>query len=301
MANLSAINLNRLVVFVTVVEAGSLTAAAARLGLAKTMVSTHMQRLEAEVGASLLIRTTRRLGLTEAGEAFYEASRRIVRDAEEAVEAAGQNSAEPRGTLRVTAPIDYGATVVAPVAVALRQRYPDLKIELLAGDRIFDLVGEGIDVAIRIGKLTDSGLQAIKVATFEDWLVASPGLLASHTSPSTPQDLSKLPFVSLSVLPQPTTWTFEALDGAKEQVQFQAAFSANTAYAVRAAALAGGGLAILPDFAVQADVAAGQLVRVLPQWSLPNGGIHAVFPAARHHPQKVRALIEALRAHVDGG
>src|SRR5580704_17948235 len=115
MTNLSAVNLNRLVVFAAVVEAGSLTAAADRLGIAKTMVSTHMQRLEAEVGASLLVRTTRRVSVTEAGRAFYEASRHILSIAEEALLALEQGGGVLRGTLRVATPIDYGATVVAPV------------------------------------------------------------------------------------------------------------------------------------------------------------------------------------------
>ncbi|WP_159667555.1 LysR family transcriptional regulator [Andreprevotia sp. IGB-42] len=301
MANLAAINLNRLLVFVTVVEAGSLTAAATRLGLAKTMVSTHMQRLEHEVGTSLLVRTTRRLGLTEAGEAFYEASRRIVREVEAAVDAAAQDSSAPRGTLRITAPIDYGATVVAPVCVALRQRYPDLKIELLAGDRLFDLVGEGIDVAIRIGNLPDSNHQAVRIAGFNDVLVASPALLQHRSVPATPAALADWPFIALSVLPQPLNWAFSHQDtAARQTVRFAAGFSANTAYGVRAAALAGGGLAMLPDFAVRDDLASGALVALLPQWQAPVGGIHAVFPAARHRPRKVRVLIDALRAQVAG-
>jgi len=135
---LGDINLNRLVVFVAVVEAGSLTSGASRLGLAKAMVSAHMQRQEAELGASLLVRTTRRLGLTEAGEAFYEAVRDVVRDAQEAVDAVGQSASEPRGALRITAPVDYGANVVAPLAVSLQRRFPGLTIELLTGDRLFD-------------------------------------------------------------------------------------------------------------------------------------------------------------------
>lgn len=299
MADLSSINLNRLAVFVTVVDAGSLTAAASRLGLTKTMVSTHMQRLEAEIGASLLIRTTRRLSLTDAGEAFYEASRRIVSDTEAAVAAAGEDTTEPRGTLRVTAPIDYGATVVAPVAVALQKRYPMLKIELLAGDRRLDLVAEGIDVAIRVASLADSSYQAVRVGSFVHWLVASPQLFDEIGEPHTPDDLKDLPFIALSVLSQPLTWTFRTEDGAERTVRFSSTFSANTAYAARTSALAGGGLAVLTDFSVAEDLAAGRLVRVLPEWHLQKSGIYAVFPAARHRPKKTRVFVEALRNHID--
>jgi DNA-binding transcriptional LysR family regulator len=287
------------VVFVNVVEAGSLTAAAARLGLAKAMVTAHMQRLEHEVGASLLVRTTRRLSLTEAGEAFFEASRRIVHDAEAAVVAAAESTSEPKGTLRVTAPIDYGATVVAPVSVALQRRFPDLKIELMAGDRVFDLAADGIDLAIRIGQLADSGHQATRIGSFADCLVASPALFGTAGLPQQPDDLDALPFIALSVLPNPVSWPMTHVQGELRQQRFKATLSANTAYAVRMAALAGGGLGILPDFAIEQDLAAGRLVRVLPQWRLPAGGIHAVFPATRTPPKKVRVLIDALRAHVE--
>ncbi|MFC5606881.1 LysR family transcriptional regulator [Variovorax soli] len=293
------VNLNRLAVFVAVVEAGSLSAAARRLGLAKTMVSAHIQRLEAEVGASLLLRTTRRQSLTDAGEAFYEAARRIVLDAQEAISAAGRETAEPRGTLRVAAPNDYAASVVAPVAVQLHQRHPQLKVELLAGDRVVDMLKEGIDVAIRAGRLADSGLQATRIGSFTEWVVASPLLFEGRAMPRQPQELARLPFVALSVLPQPLTWTLTSASGrARRTLRFEQVMSANTSHAVRSAVLAGGGLAVLPDYSVKAEVAAGRLVKVLPEWSLPESGIYAVFPAARHRPQKVRVFLELLRLRI---
>ena len=293
------VNLNRLAVFVAVVEAGSLSAAARRLGLAKTMVSAHIQRLEAEVGASLLLRTTRRQSLTDAGEAFYEAARRIVLDAQEAISAAGRETAEPRGTLRVAAPNDYAASVVAPVAVQLHQRHPQLKVELLAGDRVVDMLKEGIDVAIRAGRLADSGLQATRIGSFTEWVVASPLLFEGRAMPRQPKELAQLPFVALSVLPQPLNWTLTSASGrARRTLRFEQVMSANTSHAVRSAVLAGGGLAVLPDYSVKADVAAGRLLKVLPEWSLPESGIYAVFPAARHRPQKVRVFLELLRLRI---
>jgi DNA-binding transcriptional LysR family regulator len=294
--DISQLNLNRMAIFVQVVDAGSMTAAGARLGLSKTVVSAHMQKLEAEVGAALLVRTTRRLSLTEAGEAFYQACRRIVADTQAALEAAALNTSEPRGTLRITAPIDYGASIVAPVAVALQRRYPDLRIELMTSDHVQDLVADNIDVAIRVGRLVDSGHRAVKIGSFDEWLVASPAFVRQQR-PQTPEDLRALPLIALSVLPQPDTWTFRHA-GAQRTIRFEAPFSATTAHAVRLAALAGGGLAVLPDFACAADVKAKRLVRVLPEWELPGGGIHAVFADLRYRPQKTRAFIEALRAHV---
>ncbi len=273
-SSLADVNLNRLVVFVTVVEAGSLTAAAARLGIAKTMVSAHMQRLEQEVGASLLLRTTRALRLTEAGEAFYESSRQIVADAQAAIEAAASATAAPRGTLRITAPIDYGAMVVAPVAVALQQRYPELQVELLAGDRVFDIVADKIDLAIRVGRLADSGHRAVRIGSFADCLVASPELFRGRPWPQSPAGLEGLPFIALSVLPHAAAWTFTAAGQVPQDVRFKPTMSVNTASALRSAAAAGGGLAILPDFVLGQDIATGRLVRVLPSWQLPVGGIH---------------------------
>jgi len=300
LADLSGINLNRLVVFAAVVEAGSLTAAARRLGLAKTMVSTHMQRLEAEVGASLLARTTRRLSLTDAGAAFYEASRRILRDTEEAVAAAGEDTAGPRGTLRVSAAVDYCSNVIAPMAVGLVKRYPQLKIEMIAEDRRADLVAEGVDLAIRVGRLADSSHQAVQVGTFEQWLVGRPDLFEGGPLPRQPEQAAAYPFIALTVMPNPLSRTFESAAGEKRSVRFDAAILSNTAVAVRRAALAGGGLAVMPDFAVAGDVAEGRLIRLLPDWTLPGGGVHCVFPAARHRPKKIRVFVDALREQLAG-
>ena len=301
MADLSSINLNRLVVFVAVVEAGSLTAAARRLGLAKTMVSTHMQRLEVEVGASLLVRTTRSLSLTDAGAAFYEASRRIVLEAEQAIAAAGEETADPRGTLRVSAAVDYCSNVLAPMAVELVKRYPQLKIEMIAEDRRADLIAEGVDLAIRVGRLADSSHQAVQVGTFEQWLVGRPDLFAAGELPRHPEQAAAYPFIALTVLPNPLSRTFENFAGDKRSVRFDAAILSNTALAVRRAALAGGGLAVMPDFAVAGDIAEGRLIRLLPDWTLPGGGIHCVFPQARHRPKKIRVFVDALREQLARG
>ena len=143
-----------------------MTAAARKLNIAKTVVSSHIQRLEAEIGASLLIRTTRSLNLTEAGSTFFNASRKILRDVDKAVSAAAQDANEPQGTLKITSPVDYGIAVVGPVIAALSNRFPDLQIELITVDRILDLVEEGIDLAIRLGRLADSSHRTIRIGNF---------------------------------------------------------------------------------------------------------------------------------------
>jgi DNA-binding transcriptional LysR family regulator len=298
MADVRDVNLNRLAIFVAVVDAGSLTAAAARLGLAKTMVSTHMQRLEAEVGASLLARTTRRLGVTEAGRAFYEASVKILRATEEALNAVSGETAPVRGTLRVSSPIDYGALAVAPALVDLRREHPQLDVELQCSDQYVDLIADGIDVAIRLGRLADSNYRAVKLGSFVKWVVASPAFVDTWGKPRTPAELSAMPFCALTVLPRPLTLELRRSDGgadAAESVRCENAFLVNTADACRAATLAGGGFGLLTDFSIEGDIAAGRLIRLLPQWATDSASIQAVFPPTSHPPAKVRALIETLK------
>ena len=296
MADLSSINLNRLVIFATVVEAGSLTAAAERLGLAKTMVSKHMQLLEAELGVALLVRSTRRLGLTEAGRAFHVSCRELIRTAEEAVELARTGHATPHGKLRVAAPIDYGALVVAPVLAQLRQQWPALQIELICGDDLIDLIAENIDVAVRLGKLADSGHQAVRVGGFARWPVASPAFVAAHGMPQTPEQLAELPSVALSLLMRPKRYPMEDAAGQIHEIQMNnIVFGTNTATGCHAAALAGAGWIMATDFSVAADMAAGRLLRLLPDWSLSGSDIHALFPASPHRQQKVRVFIDALK------
>jgi DNA-binding transcriptional LysR family regulator len=297
MLDLHSINLNRLLVFNAVVEAGSLTAAGQRLGLANTMVSRHMQLLESEIGVSLLTRSTRRLTLTEAGRGFYEASRAIAQSAEQAVQLARTGLDRPRGTLRVAAAIDYGTLVVTPVLARLRARYPELKVELICGDDLIDVVAEGIDVAVRIGKLADSSLRAVEVGGFVKSLVASPDFIAAHGMPANAAQLAETPYIEMSLLPQPLTVALENAQRKKLTVRMnKPVFSTNTATACRAAALAGQGVALMTDFAAATDIASGKLVRVMPEWATARGPIHALFPTGAQLQQKVRVLIDALKA-----
>nr|WP_315392157.1 LysR family transcriptional regulator [uncultured Duganella sp.] len=296
MPDLSSVNLNRLITFVAVVEAGSLTAAADRLGLAKSMVSKHMQLLEAEIGVGLLVRSTRRLSLTEAGRGFYEASRQLLQSAEQAIEQARSGRDSPQGTLRVASPIDYGAMVVAPVLARLRASHPALDIELICADHVIDLIAEGIDVTVRLGKLSDSGHMASRIGPLRRALVAAPEFIDRHGMPQDPDALEALPFIALSVLPRPGTFTLDDGTGRVREVHMRnTVFSTNTAYASRAAALAGAGVLRATTFLTREDVDAGRLVRLLPAWSQPDSDIHALFPATPHVPRKVRVFIDALK------
>ncbi|MGF6770141.1 DNA-binding transcriptional LysR family regulator [Paraburkholderia sp. GAS199] len=310
MTDLRDVNLNRLAVFVAVVEAGSLTAAAARLGLAKAMVSTHIQRLEREVGASLLVRTTRQLKVTESGRAFYDASCRILQATEDAISAVSGASAPVRGTLRVSAPNDYGALAVAPALVELREIYPELDVELICSDSYVDLIADGIDVAIRLGRLADSNYRAVRIGGYVKWVVASPAFVEKWGTPRSPAALAKLPFIAQSVLPHPLTLelqrgggvrsaakgtTKDAAKGTTRSVRCASGLVVNTADTARAAALSGGGFGLLTDFSIASDVEAGRLLRLLPDWTTVPAGIHAVFPPTSYPPAKVLALIDVFR------
>lgn len=296
MADVRDVNLNRLVVFVAVVESGSLTRGAERLGLAKTMVSKHMQRLEAEVGASLLTRTTRQLTVTEAGKAFYEASLTVLRAAEAGLAAIATDAGPLRGTLKVSAPIDFAAMFVTPALIALRREHPALHVELDCSDHFVDLVDAGIDVAIRLGRLADSNNRVVRIGEFVSWLVASPTVVAAHGTPTTPAMIGTMPYIALSGLPQPGLLVLESRDGRKHTVRCANPYLTNAAIACRAATLAGGGCALLTDFSVADDVASGRLVRLLGEWHTAPADIQAVFPPTRFPSRKVRALIDAVRA-----
>ncbi|HTH62099.1 MAG TPA: LysR family transcriptional regulator [Paraburkholderia sp.] len=300
MTDLRDVNLNRLVIFVQVVKAGSLTAAAARLGLAKTMVSTHMQRLESEVGVNLLTRTTRRLSLTEAGRRFYEAACDILHAAETAIDEISRDNIALRGTLRVSAPVDYGSLVVAPALVTLRNAHPQLRVELLCNDRYVDLIEENIDVAIRLGKLADSTYRSVKIGSYVRWPVATPAFVDAHGTPGKPEDLTRLPFIAASALPRPLTFDLVNASGTKKHVRCQSAFIANTAPACRAATLASGGFAVLTEFSIGTDIRSGQLVRLLPGWQTPEAEIRAVFPPSDRVPAKALALAQALQRAIGG-
>jgi DNA-binding transcriptional LysR family regulator len=164
-----------------------------------------------------------------------------------------------------------------------------------------NLLAEGIDVAIRVGRLADSSHRAVKIASYARWLVASPAFVEAWGTPSTPAALAALPYVGMAVLAKPLTVSLENARGRKQSVRFKAGFLADTAPACRAATLAGGGVAALTDFSIGEDVAAGRLVRLLPEWSTPAAGIHALFPSARYPAPKVRVFIDKLKAHLGTG
>lgn len=274
-------HLNRIAYFAAVVETGSFTAAAARLGITKAVVSQQVAKLEEEVGASLLVRTTRKVRPTEAGLAFHRRCVVILREAEDAFGELAETAAAPSGLLRLTAPFDYGVAVVVPAIAAFVAAHPACKADMALSDQSLDLVGGTFDLAIRVGWLADISLQARQFGSFRQLLVGTPALAARIDEGAGPEDIAALPFVANTVLRNPLTWQLTAATGEVRTVSPRASIALDATFAVREAVREGAGLSVLPDYCVADDLASGRLVRLLPGWSLPPGGIHAVFPAAR--------------------
>lgn len=291
-------DLNGLPVFAALVEAGSFTAAAERLGCTKTRVSLQIRRLETRLGVALFHRTTRQVHLTQAGESLYRDCRPLLEGLWAAVGAVESDDQELRGELRLTAPEDYVAKVLGPATVAFAERHPSLGMELRSGDSVSDMVKEGIDLAIRVGWLQDSTLRSSQLGTFEQHVVAAPDYLARHGVPEHPRDLLRHSWVAFTPLASPLTWTFH--NGRQQhKVHLHARLKANASSALVGLLTQGAGLSVVPDVTAAVEQREGRLVRVLEDWSLPAGGIHAVYPPGRHVPAKVRAFVAFLRDYLN--
>ncbi|WP_066719028.1 LysR family transcriptional regulator [Sphingomonas pituitosa] len=289
-------NLNRLSYFAAVVDTGSFTRAAERLGITKAVVSQQVAQLERDLQTSLLVRTTRRVQPTEAGRMLHARCVLILREAEEAVDELALTVAEPTGVLRITAPNDYGIAAIVPVVTAFTARYPGCRVELTLGDTTQDLADGRIDLAIRVGWLPDSSLLARRIGSFRQVLVGGERLVDQIAAVHRPDDLAALPFIANLALRDPLAWTFARGDSEQQAVRLRASIAIDTTPGVLAAVLGGGGLSVLPDYLVADALASGRLHHVLPEWQLPSGGIYTVYPAARFRPRKVTAFVDMLVA-----
>ena len=287
-------SLDRLVYFAAVVETGSFTAAADRLGITKAVVSQQVARLESELRTSLLTRTTRKVQPTEAGKVLHQRAVRILREANDAFDELAEAADEPSGVLRLTATLDYGISAVVPTVAAFTQRYPACTVDVVFTDQSLDLMAGQVELAIRVGWLKELYLQARQIGTFRQLLVAPSTWRKKVAKLDDPHAISAFPFVANAALRDPGRWTFARSDAPPCRVSVQPAIRLDATLAVREAVLAGAGLSVLPDYAVRDDLANGRLVQVLPDWNLPSGGIHAVFPSARFRPARVRAFVDML-------
>ncbi|MFC4820313.1 LysR family transcriptional regulator [Dokdonella ginsengisoli] len=274
--------------FVEVADAGGVSPAARRLGVSKSIVSRRLGRLEAELGVQLLARTTRGAALTEAGSTFRDHAARACAEIDAARETILPEG-DLRGRLRVAVPVSFGPTHFAPVFAEMARRHPQLHIHTAYSDRFVDLVGEGFDCAIRVGYLPDSSLVARCVGPIYGKLVASPDYLRAHGSPETPEDLLAHP----ALMQGTETWQF--MDGDEiVTVHPQGRFKADNGIALVAAAVAGLGIAWLPDGLTREHLASGALVPVMTRYPPPSAGIYVIRPPGQHPSRKVRVLTELL-------
>jgi DNA-binding transcriptional LysR family regulator len=291
--------------FRRVVELGSFTAAADALGVSHTIVSRQVKHLETLLGAQLLNRTTRRFALTAAGQDYYEASRHILDALDDADRAVGQHQARPSGTLRINAPMAFGTQELAHWLPQFVAAYPELKIDLVCNDRIVDLIEDGFDVALRLTRdLPDSSLIAKRLATSRVMLVATPGYLKRHGTPSTPRDLLSHNCLTYTQISKPFDWIMTGPDGVTETVTVQGNLQANTGIALRTFALADTGIATTASFIVHEDLRRGDLVQVLPEYTIRPRELFVLYPQNRHLSPKVRVFVDfaaALYAQRDWG
>jgi DNA-binding transcriptional LysR family regulator len=289
--------LGDLAVFVAVAEAEGFSAAARHLGLSKAMISVAVARLEKRLGVRLFQRTTRRLSLTEAGAATLPHAQRSLLAARDAEEAASQTRTSPRGLLRVNAPMSFGLLHVVPALGAFARAFPEVQVDLVLDDRVLDLVEGRFDLAVRIGALPDSGLIAQQLGRSRNVLLAHRDYLARAGTPARPSDLAKHAALLYSLSSTGQRWLFRR-GKQRESVRVSGPLKANSSLALRQALLQGLGIARLPTFIAGEDLAAGRLVRVLPDWDLPDQGIHALTTARDHVPRKTRAFIDFFRGRL---
>jgi DNA-binding transcriptional LysR family regulator len=279
--------------FVRVVEAGSFVAGAQRLGLSPAMVSRHVQDLEQRLGTRLLNRTTRRLSLTEAGAAYFERSRQLLRDLEEMDLSVSRELQQPRGVLRVNAPVVFGTRHLSRLLAEYASRYPEVAIDLTLTDRFIDLVDEGADLAVRIGALSDSSLVARRLCPARLVLCAAPAYLGAHGVPESIGDLTQHNCLGYAYTRGGAEWEFPAESG-PVIVPIHGTLRANHGEALLQAALDGMGIILSPTFIAGEALGDGRLQQVLPQARLVGLSVYAVFPSRKFLSAKVRTFVDFL-------
>jgi DNA-binding transcriptional LysR family regulator len=284
------VELRSVVIFVQVVRSGSFAGAARALDMQRSGVSRKVAELEEHLGARLLQRTTRTLHLTDEGRIFYDHCVRALAELEEAEQALAGMHGTPRGLLRVTAPLSFG--FLGPIVGDFLGENPDVQIELLCTDRVVDLVEEGFDVAIRVGRLPDTSLIARRLGTLPRYVVASPRYLKGRARPRKPEDLTG--HGCLTFGSNRATWKLVS-QGREVEVKVEGQLAVNDYGFLREAAVAGAGIAMLPDLDCIEAIREGKLERLLPEWTSEETPIHVLYPSTRHLSARVKAFVEYMQ------
>jgi DNA-binding transcriptional LysR family regulator len=283
-------------VFFNVVEANGFSAAARRLQTTPASVSRRVKALEQRLGVRLLQRTTRKLSLTEAGEQYFREGRTLLHELDNLEQTLSASAREPRGELRIVAPMSFGQRRLAPLVARFAALHDKLRVTLLLEDRETDLFDEAVDVAIRIGYPTDSSLVARAIGPVPRFACASPGYLERRGSPASPVDLLHHDCLHYNLIPEREEWTFLGDEG-EQTVAITGSFCSNNGDVLAEAAMQGLGITLLPDFIVESALADGRLVRVLQDYERSPLTLFALYPSRRHVPAKMRSFLDYLLGH----
>ncbi len=281
--------------FIRVVETGSFSKASAGLGITQPTATKHVAALEARLKARLFHRSTRGVTPTEVGALYYDKCKLIVREIEEADSVASLMQTRLQGTLRISASVAFGRRVVTPLVLRFMKQHPGMQVDLGFEDRYINLVEQGVDIAIRMGRLADSSLGA-RFLGLNPWvLVASKAYLSAHDTPRQPAELADHAALVYSTVQADERWHFTGADGSTHPVAVKGPLRSNNLSVLLEAARAGMGVAVLPRYVANASVDGGHLLPLLERWTLPAQEIHAVFPSPRHVPAKVSAFVNWLQ------
>jgi DNA-binding transcriptional LysR family regulator len=281
--------------FVQVAELGSLSRAAESLGLSNAAASRHLAALEERLSARLVQRNTRRLFLTEVGEAFYRRCKPLLGELRDAETAVNETAVKPTGLLRVQASLSFSMIVIAPLLPEFAERYPDLRVEIVTSNRYPDLLENGIDVAVRNREFeNDSAITVRRLAETKRVLAASPQYLQRHGTPRTPNELAQHRLLIYNLANHPNELRLTGRDGSVTSLAVHGVLEANDGQVVRAAALKHLGILMQPMYIIHEDVIAGRLVPLLTEWELQRLTINIAYPTRRHLPAKVRCFVDFL-------
>jgi DNA-binding transcriptional LysR family regulator len=294
-------DLNAMYLFAKVVDHGGYTAAARALGLQTSKLSRRISELEAELGVRLLNRTTRKMSLTEVGSTYYAHCAALVAEAESARESVDRTRASPSGLVRISCPVALLNSNVGAIVAEYLHDNPDVRMHIEATNRRVDVVEEGFDVSIRVRSppLEDSGLVIRQLDMADTALVASPSLFVHRPRPTQPSELSGLPTLTMERATERHTWRFNAPDGSMVAVAHVPRLITEDFQTLIQAAIEGVGVTYVPTYMAKAHIESGRLERLLPEFNLPNGIVHAVFPSRRGLVPAVRSFIDALVAGFD--
>ena len=286
--------------FVRVVEAGSISAAADRMDVAKSVVSRRLKELEEHLGVELFHRTTRQMNLTDSGRAFYQQSVRILADILEAEHATSQFHGALKGNLKVAVPLSFGLMHLGPAITAFLQTHPDIEFDLDFNDRQVDLLAEGFDLAIRIASLPDSSLIARRLAPIQAVMCASPAYLERMGTPQTPEQLVKHRCLVYNLISNSDNWNVHDTAGQSIKTRIIPYLKASNGEFLRDAAVDGLGIVLLPAFIVYREIERGALVPILTGYHYTQLAAYAIYPQTRHLSQRVRAFVDFLSKRFEG-